>query len=96
MAEAAYVLEQYEAVRRDALEVAAFAPRGHGLALVITRGLPAWLTALTALAPSRPARAGDERVAAPASRLQPAARGELTTVLAGMVLACARPQEGAS
>ena len=95
MADAAYVLEQYEAVRRDALEVAPCAPRGHGLAVVIARGLPAWLTALTALAPPRPPRAGDERVA-PASRLLPAARGELTTVLAGMVLACARPQGGAS
>ena len=96
MADAAYVLEQYEAVRREALEVGPVAPRGHGLALVIARGLPAWLRALTALAPSRPTRASDERGAAPASRLQPAARGELTTVLAGMVLACARPQEEAS
>lgn len=96
MADAAYVLEQYEAVRREALAVAPWAPRGHGLALVIARGLPAWLRALTALAPSRPTRAVDERGAAPASRLQPAARVELTTVLAGMVLACARPQEGAS
>jgi hypothetical protein len=96
VADAAYVLEQYEAVRREALEVAPFAPRGHGLALVIARGLPAWLTALTALAPSRPPRAVDERVAAAGSRLPPAARVELTTVLAGMVLACARPQEGTS
>jgi len=96
VADAAYVLEQYEALRRDALEVAPFAPRGHGLALVIARGLPAWLTALTALVPSPPTRAVDERVAAAGSRLQPAARVELTTVLAGMVLACARPQEGTS
>ena len=93
MADAAYVLDQYEALRREALEVAPFAPRGHGLALFITRGLPAWLTALTALAPSRPARAVDARRAEPASRLLPAARGELTTVLAGMVLACAQPRE---
>ena len=96
MADVAYVLAQYEAVRRDALEVAPWAPGGHGLALVIARGLPAWLTALTALAPPRPPRAGDERVVASASRLPPTARGELTSVLAGMVLACARPQEGAS
>jgi len=90
------VRNQYEALRREALEVAPCAPRGHGLALVIARGLPAWLTALTALAPARPTRAVDERGAAPASRLQPAARIELTTVLAGMVLACARPREDAS
>ena len=86
-------MDQYEALRREVLELAPFAPRGHGLALFIARGLPAWLAALTALAPSRPARAVDERPAEPASRLLPTARGELTTVLAGMVLLCAR--EGA-
>lgn len=93
MADAAYVLEQYEALRREALEVAPFAPRGHGLALFIARGLPAWLAALTALAPSRPARAVAEPPAERASRLLPAARVELTTVLAGMVLVCAQPRE---
>ena len=87
------VLDEYEALRREALEVAPFAPRGHGLALFITRGLPAWLTALTALTPARPARAVDASRTEPASRLLPAARVELTTVLAGMVLACARPRE---
>ncbi len=96
MANASYVIDQYEALRREALEVAPFARRGHGLALFIARGVPAWLTALTALAPSRPARAVDERPAEPASRLLPAARVELTTVLAGMVLRCAQPGEGSS
>jgi hypothetical protein len=89
-----YVRDQYEALRREALEVAPFGPRGHGLALFIARGLPAWLTALTALAPSRPTSAVDEPGVAPgSSRVRPAARVELTTVLAGMVLACARPRE---
>jgi len=64
--------------------------------LFIARGLPAWLMALAALAPSRPARAVGERLAEPSGRLLPAARGELTTVLAGMVLACAQPREGSS
>jgi hypothetical protein len=96
VADALDVLEHYEALRREALEVAPCAPRGHGLALFIARGLPAWLTALTALAPSSPRRAGDEGRAEPAARLLPAARVELTTVLAGMVLACAQPREGAS
>jgi hypothetical protein len=90
-----YVVEQYEAVRREALEVAPFGPRGHGLALLIARGLPAWLTALTALVPSTPRRSVDERRAERAApRLLPTARGELTTVLAGLVLACAEPGEG--
>ena len=86
-----YVLEQYEAVRRDALEVGPFGPRGHGLALLVTRGLPAWLTALTALVPSTPTRRVDEPRAEQSPRLLPAARVELTTVLAGLVLACAEP-----
>lgn len=92
MADAAYALAQYEALRRDATEAALMAPRGHGLALFIGRGLPAWLTALTALTPSTPARAVDARVE-PAARLLPAARVELATVLAGMVLRCTQPRE---
>jgi hypothetical protein len=96
VADAAYVVDQYEALRREALEVAPFAPRGHGLALFIARGLPAWLAALTALAPSRPVRPVDERPAEPAAWLLPAARVELTNVLAGMVLVCAQPREGSS
>ena len=84
-------VDQDEAVRREALEVAPFAPRGHGLALLVARGLPAWLTALTALGPSRPRRPVDEPRAERGPRLLPAARMELTTVLAGLVLACAEP-----
>jgi hypothetical protein len=46
------VLEQYEALRREAIETTPGGPRGHGLALVLTRGLPGWLAALTALTPA--------------------------------------------
>ncbi len=84
---------QYEAVRREALEVAPFGPRGHGLALLLARGLPAWLTALTTLVPPPPRRPVAEPGAEPPPRLLPAARVELTTVLAGLVLACAQPGE---
>jgi hypothetical protein len=90
------VVDQYEALRREALEVAPFGPRGHGLALLLARGLPAWLTALTALVPSRPKRSVDEPRGERALRLLPAARVELTTVLAGLVLACAEPTGGSS
>jgi hypothetical protein len=93
VADVPYVIEQYETLRHEALEVAPFGPRGHGLALFVTRGLPAWLTALTALVPLRPAHALDLQPVEPSPRLLPAARGELTTVLAGMVLACAQPME---
>ena len=78
------VLDQYEALRREALEPAPFGPRGHGLALFLGRGLPAWLAALTAVEPRREGGPG----------LLPTARAELTTVLAGMVLACTHPTEG--
>jgi hypothetical protein len=96
VADTAYVVAEYEALRREALEIAPFGPRGHGLALVLTRGLPAWLRALTALAPSRPMQSVDARRAAAPPRVLLAARVELTTVLAGMVLACAQPREGQS
>ncbi len=88
------VVDQYEALRREALEVAPFGPRGHGLALLLARGLPAWLTALTALGPSRPRRPMDEPWTERLPRLLPAARVELTTVLAGLVLAYVQPSEG--
>jgi hypothetical protein len=93
VADVPYVVGEYEALRREALEVAPCGPRGHGLALFVTRGLPAWLAALTALVPSGPARSVDARAVESSPRLLPSARGELTTVLAGMVLACAQPTE---
>jgi hypothetical protein len=92
----AHVVEQYEAVRREALDGAPFAPRGHGLALLLARGLPAWLTALTALVPSRPIRPVNEGRVERSPQLLPAARVELTTILAGLVLECAQPGEGRS
>jgi hypothetical protein len=90
------VLEQYEALRREAIETTPGGPRGHGLALVLTRGLPGWLAALTALTMARrpppPAPAEATRLSGPT--LVPSTRTELTTVLAGMVLACAAEREG--
>jgi hypothetical protein len=86
-------LEQYEALRREATEPPGGA-RGPGLALFLARGLPGWLAALTALAPAgsppgAPAAPSPDR----GPRLPSAARAELTTVLAGMVLACTRERE---
>jgi hypothetical protein len=89
------VLDQYEALRREAFETASFGPRGHGLALFLSRGLPAWLAALTALAPpGGPTRPLVEPRREGGPGLLPTARAELTTVLAGMVLACTHPTEG--
>jgi hypothetical protein len=92
-ADAQSVIDQYEALRREALEVAPFGPRGQGLALLLTRGVPAWLTALAAVVPLPPARGLADRPREHPPRLPAAARAELTTVLAGMVLACTAERE---
>jgi hypothetical protein len=90
------VLEHYEALRREATALTPGGPRGHGLALFLSRGLPGWLAALTALTPPRrpPPPGPAAGPLPPGPRLGPAARTELTTVLAGMVLACAAEGEG--
>lgn len=89
------VLAAYEALRREATTATPAGPQGHGLALFLTRGLPGWLAALTALGPSSgPPRAVRELPREGAPRLLPSARPALTTVLAGMVLACTRETEG--
>jgi len=85
----AYVLEQYEALRREALAPACVGARGHGLALFLARGMTAWLAALRCLAPPGPPQRALEPVA-PGPRPLPAVRAELTRLLAGMVLACTR------
>jgi hypothetical protein len=94
IAVAAQVLvDQYEALRREALDAAPGGPRGHGLALFLSRGLPAWLAALTALALPPLSALPDPRPPEEGRPVQPMARAELTTVLAGMILACTRPVE---
>jgi len=83
------LITQYEALRREATAPAAALPRGHGLALFVVQGMHAWLAALTALAPP-PRSVPRDRCDPPAGARGPltaGARAELTTVLAGMVLA---------
>jgi hypothetical protein len=93
-AAAQVVGDQYEALRREALDAAPFGPRGHGLALFLSRGLPAWLAALTALALPPLPTLPDPRPREGGRPVRPLARAELTTVLAGMILACTQPVEG--
>jgi hypothetical protein len=89
-----YALDQYEALRREVTESGPCELRGHGLALFLTRGMPGWLAALTALAPTpRLSRALAEAPPEGRPTVLPSARAELTTVLAGMVLACTRETE---
>ena len=78
--DAGFLLEQYEALRREALAVSPESRRGHGLVLFLTRGMVAWIGALSALSRCRRPRPEDT------SALYAGVRPELTTVLANMVL----------
>ncbi len=81
--------DQYEALRSEALAPTPGGSRGHGLALFVTRGMTAWLTALAALAPRRVFPVTADAPRERQGMIVPTVRTELTTVLAGMVLACA-------
>ncbi len=84
------VLEQYEALRRDVLASGSSFDRGLGLSLFLTRGMSAWLAAITALMPRSP-RPAIISGPAPFERLPvlaPSVRSDLTVMLADMVLAC--------
>lgn len=88
--------EQYEVLRREAVETTATGRRGHGLAVFLTRGMAAWLRALAALAPQRIDPVPLQREVIPSDHvpvLPTYARSEWTAVLADMVLACS--QKGA-
>lgn len=79
----------YEMLRREALSQRRGLERGHGLALFLSRGMVAWMRALSALQPppAAPLQAHPPRSPAP-PRVPGSMRGELTSLLAGMVLAC--------
>jgi len=83
-------LQHYEALRREASGLSPGGTRGQGLALLLARGMPAWLAALGAFIEPPPARAtprGSE-AALRVDVLVSSDRAELARVLAGMVLAC--------
>lgn len=85
-----YVLEQYEALRRHALETIAVERCGLGLSLFLTRGMPSWLEALTALAPepTRISRSSERPTSEGLPDPPPFVRSDVTVLLANMVLAC--------
>ena len=84
------VCRQYEVVRHDAATQVAFSRQGYGVALLMSRGMPAWLKAISTISlPSvvpPPAGSGD-------LDLPPPVRSEMARVLASLVLA--RVAEGA-
>ena len=85
------VRRQYEVVRQDAATDVAFARQGYGVALLMSRGMPARLKAVSTLClPSvgpAPAGSGD-------TKLAPPVRSEMARVLASLVLS--RVTEGVS
>lgn len=76
---------QYEALRREAVTTTPFCePRGHGMALLMTRGMSAWLSAVSMMTAPVGSPAGH-----PTALPMPApVSTALTHVLATMVLAC--------
>lgn len=88
--DADYGREQYERVRREATTTDRSAPRGHGLALLMTRGLSSWLEALQTLAPPPRVGAGPIDALASSDRVAWRAddRAQLTHVLASLVRTC--------
>ena len=76
------VRRQYEVARQDAATDVAFSRRGYGVALLISRGMPAWLKAVATLCllpPVEPPPAGNLDLAPPV-------RSEMARVLASLVL----------
>ena len=85
-----YLLNQYEVLRQEALGTDALGRRGHGLALFISRGMAAWIEALSVLAsqPRPVSQAREQSTANWMASLPSSLRSDLTTVLADMVLTC--------
>lgn len=83
-------MEQYEALRREAIEADPGGDVGHGLALFLYRGMTAWISALSALGrrPMDRATPHDAMACCVNVELLPATRYDLTAVMADMVLAC--------
>jgi hypothetical protein len=85
---AAYVRELYERLRQEAVTADPMGPRGHGLVLLMTRGISAWLGTVQTLAPR--AIAPLEHTASTTGADGPSwttgDRANLTRVLASLVL----------
>jgi hypothetical protein len=87
-----YLVDQYEALRREVTEAAWTGEPGAGLALFLRRGMSAWLGGVAALAP--PCESPEREQEPPQQGRLPSppasVRTHFTAVLAGMVLACAQ------
>ena len=87
---AAYVRDQYELLRREATAADPMGPRGHGLVLLMTRGISAWLETVQTLTPRAiaPAEHTASLTEADGTTWKADDRAELTRILASLVLTC--------
>ena len=87
---AAFVREQYELLRREATTADPLGPRGHGLVLLMTRGISAWLDTVQTLTPRAiaPVAHTAAMTGAECPTWKVGDRAELTRVLASLVLTC--------
>lgn len=90
------VRRQYEVARQDAATDVAFSRQGYGVALLMSRGMPAWLKAVATLCLPPVERPAAERPAAESGDIDlgPPVRSEMARVLASLVLS--RIAEGVS
>jgi hypothetical protein len=88
--ESTHIVDQYEALRREAIEADSGGAVGHGLALFLYRGMTAWISALSVLArrPMAGVTPQEGSLRRLTVELPPAIRCDLTAVMADMVLAC--------
>lgn len=86
--DATFLSEQYEVLRKEALELDQTGRRGHGLALFLSRGMIAWMLALRTFVPRPMTVSGEGAVRFP--DLPSGVRSDLTVVLADMVLSCSQ------
>ena len=84
-----YLLQQYELLRREALAISTDGRRGYGVLLFLTRGMTAWITAVSCLS-----RAPRHTPVDSTSNVPLSVRPQITTVLADMVLVCMQEAQG--
>ncbi len=85
-----YAIEQYESLRREAIGACLNSRRGHGLALLLNRGMAEWFKALSVFSKT-PTTCFDPSQFLEGSgppRLEQSSRSPLTLVLANMVITC--------
>jgi hypothetical protein len=84
-----YMVDQYEALRKHALETDSASHRGQGFVLFLARGMPGWLAALAVVAPSaeRPCGPSQSGGLLGKPNLPSSVQSDFTSVLTDMVLA---------